>query len=498
MSPDRDIVLGRYVLHEEIAGGGMASVHLGRLRGAVGFSRTVAIKRLLPQFARDPEFVAMFVDEARLAARVRHPNVIGIIDVVAQDGELFLVMEYVAGAPLGTLLGLLRKGEHVMPIEVATSIVLDTLYGLAAAHAATSPLGEPLQIVHRDISPQNLLVGVDGVTRVLDFGIAKAASRLQETRDGRLKGKLAYMSPEQLARGVVDQRSDVYATSVVFWEAVTGERLFFGDSPGDIVDAIRGGAPPPSSVRAGLPAKIDEILERGLTRDPEDRFARAEVMAHAVEQALPRATPAEVAAWVKETASELLDARARLVATVERAASEGAADEVPFSPGGGGEPRVPSADVRARAAAATLPLLDEGALVPDEPPRVAQSAPASTNAGRNLRMALVVAGALGVIGWIALRPSVQSNEEGRPTPSVFEGLGSSASDLPVAEAPPAATPPRPSPTAPAASVTGSAGSPRTSNERPPTGSPSKPPRPGCNPPYTLDEHGVKRFIARCL
>ena len=206
-------MLGRYALYEKIASGGMASVHIGRLLGPVGFARTVAIKRMHPQFAEDPEFVSMFLDEARLAARIRHPNVVQTLDIVSTDTELFLVMDFVQGESLARLIQSANSaGQHVPPEMVAT-IMVGVLHGLHAAHEAKDEQGEPLQIVHRDVSPHNVLVGTDGVARVLDFGVAKAAGRAQTTRDGQMKGKVAYMAPEQI-RGSVSRATDVYAASV--------------------------------------------------------------------------------------------------------------------------------------------------------------------------------------------------------------------------------------------------------------------------------------------
>jgi serine/threonine-protein kinase len=173
----------------------MATVHFGRLLGVVGFSKTVAIKRLHPHLARDPEFVSMFLDEARLAARVRHPNVVSTLDVVALEGELFLVMEYIQGESLRQLGRSASEASTRIPPPIAATILVGVLHGLHAAHDAVNERGEPLGIVHRDVSPQNILVGIDGVPRVFDFGVAKAAGRLQSTHEGQLKGKLAYMSP---------------------------------------------------------------------------------------------------------------------------------------------------------------------------------------------------------------------------------------------------------------------------------------------------------------
>src|SRR4030088_3091893 len=176
----------------------MATVHFGRLQGAAGFARSVAIKSLHPQYAKDPDFVAMFLDEARLAARIAHPNVVPTLDVVSQGDDLLLVMEYVRGSALSRLVRpLTQKGER-MPQRIAGSIVSGVLRGLHAAHEAKSEIGEPLDIVHRDVSPQNVLVGTDGIARVLDFGVAKAAGRCYTTRDGNIKGKVPYMAPEQL------------------------------------------------------------------------------------------------------------------------------------------------------------------------------------------------------------------------------------------------------------------------------------------------------------
>src|SRR5215472_12533797 len=210
-------VIGRYALYDELAAGGMATVHFGRLLGHAGFSRTVAIKKLYPQYAKDPEFVSMFLDEARLAARVRHPNVVTTLDVVSTAGELLLVLEYVHGESLSRLLRATAEAGALVPWRIAAAIVSGVLHGLHAAHEAKSERGEPLDLVHRDVSPQNVTVGVDGVARVLDFGIAKAVGRLTHTRGGLVKGKYSYMAPEQV-QGIVTRRSDVFSAAILLWE----------------------------------------------------------------------------------------------------------------------------------------------------------------------------------------------------------------------------------------------------------------------------------------
>jgi eukaryotic-like serine/threonine-protein kinase len=311
-------VVGRYVVYHELATGGMASVHIGRLMGPVGFSRTVAIKILHPQYAKDPEFVAMFVDEARLAARIRHPNVVATLDVVAKGKDLLLVMDYVPGETLGRLVRLAHAQGKRVPPAIVSAIVVDLLDGLHAAHEARDERDEPLSIVHRDVSPQNVMVGHDGTARVLDFGIANATFRVQTTRDGDLKGKFAYMSPEQVSRGKVDRRTDVFAAGIVLWEALTGLRLFAADSPAAIVariiqDPIR----PPGALIDGLPAAVDRVVLKALSRDRNDRYATANEFARALENALSPARRSDVRAWVGETANNVLEERARRVAEIE-------------------------------------------------------------------------------------------------------------------------------------------------------------------------------------
>ncbi len=299
----------------------MATVHFGRLVGPIGFSRTVAIKRLHPQFAKDPDFVAMFLDEARLAARIQHPNVVPTLDVVSTDGEIFIVMEYVQGETLSRLVRGARDRGGRVPSRIAGAIMVGALHGLHAAHEAKDERGRPLGIVHRDVSPQNVLVGVDGVTRVLDFGVAKAAVRLQTTREGQLKGKLAYMAPEQLQSGVVDRLSDVYSAGVLLWEALTTKRLFEAENEGQLLSMVlKGHIDPPSVVAPEVPAALDAIAMRAIDRDPSKRFATARDMAIALERSLEVAMSSEVGEWVEAMARDGLMRRAERVAEIESSA----------------------------------------------------------------------------------------------------------------------------------------------------------------------------------
>jgi serine/threonine protein kinase len=312
--------VGRYALFDEIAAGGMATIHLGRLVGPVGFSRTVAIKTLHPQFAKDPEFVEMFLEEARLASRIQHPNVISTLDVATAEGEVFLVMEYVAGESLAKLVrSALKRGDR-MPVEIAVSVLAGMLHGLHATHEAKNEQLEPMHIVHRDVSPQNVLVGLDGVARIFDFGVAKAAAmRSQATTDGQMKGKLSYMSPEQLNSREVDRRTDVFAAGVVAWECLTGRRLFAGSDPGEVLAKVLTlEIPAPIEVLSTIPRGLSDAVMRALERSPEQRWQTARDFAIELERNAILATAHIVGDWVEQNASDALQDRRRRVETVER------------------------------------------------------------------------------------------------------------------------------------------------------------------------------------
>jgi eukaryotic-like serine/threonine-protein kinase len=322
-TPNFPQVIGRYVLYGAIASGGMATVHFGRLVGPAGFARPVAIKRLHAQFARDPEFVKMFLDEARLAARVSHPNVVQTLDLVEATDEVFLVMDYVRGLALASLVRTLRAGATRIPPAIAIGILVGVLEGLHAAHEAKNDMGERLDLVHRDVSPQNVLVGTDGVARLLDFGVAKAAGRAQSTRDGQVKGKVAYMAPEQVQGQPLTRRTDIFAASVVLWEILTGRRLFFGDSDADSLRRVLNDeVPVPSSIVPELPPELDRVVMRGLERDASKRYATAHDMALDLGACLPPAPAAAIGEWVERTAATELNERASRIAAIERSAAE--------------------------------------------------------------------------------------------------------------------------------------------------------------------------------
>jgi serine/threonine protein kinase len=261
----------------------------------------------------------MFLDEARLAARIRHPNVVPTLDVVATEGELFLVMEFVQGESLSRLMRASRQRKENPPPRVVAAIMADVLHGLHAAHEATSEKGEPLGLVHRDVSPHNVLVGADGVARVVDFGVAKAAGRIQTTREGQIKGKIAYMAPEQIT-GVVSRRSDVYAASVVLWEVLTGKRLFHGENEAVVLNQVLNAkVTPPSQLAEGLDPAWDDIVMKGLEREEPKRWETAREMAVAIETRLQLARATQVAEWVEALAGDSLAKRAADVTSIESA-----------------------------------------------------------------------------------------------------------------------------------------------------------------------------------
>lgn len=278
--------LDRYQLVGELATGGMATVYLARLPGVGGFSRQVAIKRLHPHLAKDPDFVEMFLDEARLAARIHHPNVVAISEIGATESGFYLVMDYIEGVTLARLLTHAATTSSALAVPTALRITVDTLNGLHAAHELTGEDGESLGVVHRDCSPQNILVGIDGTARLTDFGIARAASRIADTRDGAMKGKLAYMAPEQTQDGPLDRRADIFSVGVVLWESLAQRRLFKGASEAEtlrrvLVEPI----PRLRQVAPELHAAFEDVCERALARDPAERFPTALAMVDALEDA---------------------------------------------------------------------------------------------------------------------------------------------------------------------------------------------------------------------
>ncbi len=498
--------IGRYLICSPIASGGMATVYLGRLHGLQGFTRTVAIKQLHPQFARDPEFVTMFLDEARLAARIHHPNVVAPLDVVSQKDEIFIVMEYVHGE---ALFRLLRLANEPIPTPIASSIMVQVLLGLHAAHEAADERGNALHIVHRDVSPQNILVGEDGVARIVDFGIAKAARRVHSTGDRKLKGKLGYMAPEQLKLEQIDRRADIFSAGVVLWEMLTGVRLFPYDEPAKVVAEMLAYEPQPISLSVPeISAALDDLILRALQPNSEQRFQTAREMAMALEASCPPAGVLEVAGWVLRTAGPALRQRAAWVADAESKTPSNLTIAKGLPPagstpaGGAALPNVAFID-------STQPFaLDasSGALGPANADGARDSAVVEPKRRRPLMwMAFATAAAALLVGGIAaLRESL--TEE----PASVIVLPANAPDpLPAGRPSPARIEPAPAPPAsearpsspPTAASSDGGSSPRASAAR------RSPPakverrsarRPDCAVPYTVDAKGIKRFRNECF
>jgi serine/threonine-protein kinase len=333
---DGDPSASRYELLCKIASGGMATVYVGRLRGAAGFSRTVAIKRAHAHLIENPTYKQMLVDEARLASRLHHPNVVAVLDVEELAGELRLVMDYVEGTALSDLIAKTQAREQHLPPRVALRVALDACHGLAAAHDLCDENGKSLGLVHRDISPHNILVGVDGSARLADFGIAKHAEGAVSTTTGALKGKIGYMAPEYVEHGKLDARSDVFSLGVVIWEALANQKLFRGMNELDTLKRIVAGKVPPlSSVAPWVGDHLDSVLAAALALSPDERFSSAHALGTALETAARKgdllATPAEVGAYVRDLVGATLEERRRIVR--ERMAPVRTAPTVTRAPG---------------------------------------------------------------------------------------------------------------------------------------------------------------------
>jgi serine/threonine-protein kinase len=309
----------------------MATVYVGRLSGAVGFWRLVAIKRAHAHLLEQPAFARMLVAEARLASKIHHPNVVSVQDVEELEGELLLVMDYVEGASLAALIAQAAESGVAMPARVAARIVLDAAAGLHAAHELLDEDGHPLRLVHRDVSPHNVLVGVDGVARLADFGIAKVSQGGSGagTATGALKGKVAYMAPEYVDTGDIDARGDVFALGIVAWEALSQKRLFRGANDVETLRLVlAANVAPLSSIAPSLGTSLDAVVAKALARDPRDRFESALAFSEAFE-ALARganllASAAEVAAFVRSLVGPVLDARRALIRGTAPGADENA------------------------------------------------------------------------------------------------------------------------------------------------------------------------------
>jgi serine/threonine-protein kinase len=281
--------LGRYELIARLAVGGMAEVYLARHGELSGFKTLVVVKKVLPHLAENPEFISMFLDEARIASLLDHPNVVRIVEVGRAESDYFLAMELVQGKPLSSLIR--RAHERQEPIEpkLAALIMAQAAAGLHHAHGVSDAEGHPLGLVHRDVSPKNILVSFEGGVKVIDFGIARAMGRISHTNTGGMKGTAGYMAPEQAKSEPIDRRADVFACGVVLWETLTNRRLFRKDNDLATMRALIYDAVPRPSTLAKVPAALEQITMKALSRDPEMRYQTALEMALALERYIGQA-----------------------------------------------------------------------------------------------------------------------------------------------------------------------------------------------------------------
>ncbi len=309
LGPNAPSKIGRYELCFELASGGMASVHLARVEGNPGFEKLVALKRIHPHLACEPEYIEMFLDEARIASRITHSNVCSVFDFGEADGEYFIAMEYLVGEPLSrvhrrVLADVDQRSSPLLPMRMAR-IIAQACEGLHAAHELADADGESLHVVHRDVSAENLFVTYDGATQVVDFGIAHARQRVHNSEAGQVKGTFPYMAPEQMTSAVVDRRVDIWALGAVLWELLTLRKLFLRETDVNTMYAVLSGEiQPPSAYRSEVSSDLDDIVLKALQRSPDERWQSAREMGKALRRYLAKQDeligPAEIADWMRQ------------------------------------------------------------------------------------------------------------------------------------------------------------------------------------------------------
>ncbi|HKU39529.1 MAG TPA: serine/threonine-protein kinase, partial [Polyangiales bacterium] len=296
----------RYRVIKRLEAGGMAEVYLGEATGVEGFKKRVAIKRVLPHLAQNENFIRMFLDEARLSARLNHANIVSVFDISAREDTYFLIMEFVDGANLKKILESLHRRGQRFPLPEAIYVCAEAARGLSYAHELHDENGHPLGIVHRDISPPNIMVTKNGEVKVADFGLAKAGTQLSQTDPGVVKGKFSYLSPEAAFGKEVDARADIFSLGIVLWEMLAGRRLFLGETDYATVKLVQqANIPRLSPLNPQVDDTFEEILLRALARDPEQRFQSAADLGDALSQYLfsreLKVTSRDVASLVRDT-----------------------------------------------------------------------------------------------------------------------------------------------------------------------------------------------------
>lgn len=283
----KPITFGKYLLLDRLNVGGMAEVYLAKAFGVEGFERILAIKRILPNMAEDEEFISMFVDEARISVQLNHANIVQIYELGKHEEQYYIAMEYVAGKDLRQIIDHYRRNDQVIPLPMAAFITSQICEGLDYAHNKKDPGGKPLNLIHRDVSPQNILVSFEGEVKVTDFGIAKAEDRASKTQAGVLKGKFGYMAPEQVRGLGIDHRSDIFSVGILLYEMVTGQRLFIGESDFSTLERVRNAdVTPPTQLNPDIPEPLERIMLKALAKERDERYQNASDLAEDLQQFL--------------------------------------------------------------------------------------------------------------------------------------------------------------------------------------------------------------------
>ncbi len=473
-------VIGRYRILTRIASGGMGAVFLAETDRVPGSPpQRVALKVLHSHLGDDEEITTRFVDEGRVAGRIVHPNVVQVLDAGRTEQHAFMALQYVHGDTLSGLLRACTARGTAFPLPIAAAIAIDFLEGLHAAHQSVDDAGNTIGLVHRDVSPQNILVGVDGRTFVTDFGVAKVRDRIRATRSGSMIGKTGYMAPEQVAGGIVSAKTDLYAAGIVLWECLAGAKLFDGLEAQ--IQAAVTRKPPPAvrTRRPEVPELVDELVRELLQHAPDRRPENAHVVAERVAKALPRASREEVAAWVSELVGPKLEERERRVQASLHAAHEGSFDEA-------SEPSALDA-ARAMQADYVETKADEAVAAPvrSAKRRTWMAAAAA---------AIVVVGTVFSIAGLAHGPRDMAGASPSRGKSAVAAGTASPVDLPpvpsepvvsaVASSAPSVVPKQP------ALVAKTTGRRIERSEKPASAG-------ACSPPYVV-ENGIKRYKAQCF
>ena len=414
------VEFGKYVLHERIGTGGMAEVYRATAEGPGGFEKEFALKRILVQHDQDPDFVNMFIDEARIAVALSHPNVAQVFEFDQVDDTYYLAMEYVPGKDLQTVLKRSEKLGVPFTPDLALHTAMEVCKGLYAAHRATDTSGELLHVIHRDISPQNVQISFSGDVKILDFGVAKARDKLVKTQAGAIRGKLLYMPPEQVRAKAVDHRADIFSLGLVLYKALTGENPYQAPTEIQILERMAHcEIEPPSTVTPGLPEGIDEAVMRALAVSPDDRFPDAAAMHDALAEVLRRTYPGMSWSALGDHMHRLFQEEAELSDTHEALPASPPPTIVTPLPG------VPATAPSALALGARMPEQEEGRTrsdaggtlaLPDpaeesaDPSGVFGSAPGAQAAGSGAQAAGSGAQAAGSGGW-AGRPASDTGSE---------------------------------------------------------------------------------------